>query len=254
MFQGYQYCIAVDAPSTTDTPTGTPTTSNGPGAPTQSGQPTNCNKWYVAQSGDTCSVPEKKFSLSHTQFIKWNPAVSVDCTSGFWVGEAYCVGVSGGQTPTTTTSAGPGAPTQTGQPSNCNKWYVAQSGDTCAVPENKFKVSHDQFIKWNPAVSSDCTSGFWVGEAYCVGVAGASPPPSTSTSTKSTSTGPPAPTQPGQPSNCNKWYVAKSGDTCAIPEQNYHISHAQFIKWNPAVSSDCTSGFWVGEAYCVSTS
>ncbi len=30
------------------------------------------------------------------------------------------------------------------------------------------------FHTWNPAVSSDCVDGFWVGEAYCVGVAIAS--------------------------------------------------------------------------------
>lgn len=49
-----------------------------------------------------------------------------------------------------------------------------------------------------------------------------------------------------------KLYVA--GDTCAVVESTYGITAAQFIAWNPAVSSDCTNGFWADEAYCVSIS
>ena len=64
---------------------------------------------------------------------------------------------------------------------------------------------------------------------------------------------PPAPTQSGQPVSCSKWYVPKTGDTCANAESAGPCTDAQltFHQWNPAVSSDCSTGFRVGEAYCV---
>jgi hypothetical protein len=31
-------------------------------------------------------------------------------------------------------------------------------------------TSVDQFYDWNPAVSRDCVTNFWLGQAYCVGV------------------------------------------------------------------------------------
>ncbi|PYH88795.1 hypothetical protein BO71DRAFT_307155, partial [Aspergillus ellipticus CBS 707.79] len=153
------------------------------------------------------------------------------------------------------------APTQSGIPSNCDKYCVAESGDTCATIAAEYDITEAQFLAWNPSISSDCTTGFWADEAYCVGVSGAIAASSTSTST-STSTSmtsssttpitPPAPTQSGIPSNCDEYYVAQSGDTCATIEAKYDITAAEFLAWNPAVSADCESGFWADEAYCVS--
>jgi hypothetical protein len=36
--------------------------------------------------------------------------------------------------------------------------------------EDAFRITHAQFLEWNPAVSKDCLSGFWAGYSYCVGV------------------------------------------------------------------------------------
>lgn len=41
-----------------------------------------------------CSSVESLFNITDIQFHPCNPAVSSSCTSGFWVGEAYCVGIS----------------------------------------------------------------------------------------------------------------------------------------------------------------
>lgn len=250
------------------TATATATSAPTPPAPTQTGEPADCNAWYVAKSGDTCATPEGLYGITHAQFLAWNPAVSSDCSSGFWVDEAYCVGTasSSSSLPSSTTSAAatstalpasptPPAPTQAGQPADCNRWDVAASGDTCANVADAYGITEAQFLVWNPAVSSDCVNGFWVGEAYCVGTASSSPSSTTSvtksSSTSSTSPTPPAPTQAGEPSNCNAWDVVVSGDTCAAVAARYGITEAQFLAWNPAVSSDCVSGFWAGEAYCV---
>ncbi|KAI0398850.1 hypothetical protein F4802DRAFT_613319 [Xylaria palmicola] len=261
----YRYClVGTPAPPST-------TTSAVPPGPTQSGQPADCNAWYIAKEGDSCTVVEDLFGISSAQFHAWNPAVSDDCSSGFWADEAYCVGtgspisVTTTSTPTTTTTTTssssaptPPAPTQDGQPSDCNKWFVAKADTSCADAEAAGGITAAQFFEWNPAVSSDCVNGFWADEAYCIGRASVSGGTTTTTTTKATTTTssptsptPPAPTQDGQPSNCNAWYVPVSGDDCGVVETKYQITDAQFHAWNPAVSSDCLSGFWVGEAYCV---
>ncbi|KAF3002842.1 hypothetical protein E8E14_007637 [Neopestalotiopsis sp. 37M] len=155
------------------------------------------------------------------------------------------------------TASTPPGPTFTGSPSNCNKWYVITDGDNCGAVEAKFEITHEQFIAWNPAVSSDCLTNFWLGQAYCVGLSTATPTSTTGSSSTSASTSlpdattPPGPTFTGSPSNCNRWYLIEDGDNCGIVEANFGITHDQFIAWNPAISDDCTTNFWIGQAYCV---
>lgn len=80
----------------------------------------------------------------------------------------------------------PGAPTFSGSPSNCNKWHTIVSGDNCDTVAAAFGITRAQFLAWNPAVSSDCTQNFWLGEAYCVGV-GSGPASTSKSSSKSSS-------------------------------------------------------------------
>ncbi|OQE08182.1 hypothetical protein PENVUL_c010G01802 [Penicillium vulpinum] len=261
--------------TSTTTTTSVPAAST-PEAPTQTGIASDCNKYYTSQDGDTCDKVAAEFGITTAQFLAWNPAISSDCTSGFWLEEAYCVGVSSSTTATTTaasttttatkatttTTVTPPAPTQSGIPSDCNKYYVPVDGDNCATVAADFDITTAQFLAWNPAISSDCTSGFWLEEAYCVGVSSSTTAtttaaPTTTTTTKATITttvSPPAPTQSGIPSNCNKYYVPVDGDNCATVAAEFGITTAQFLAWNPAISSDCTSGFWLEEAYCVGVS
>lgn len=85
------------------------------------------------------------------------------------------------------------------------------AGDDCDTVASKFQITKAQFHEWNPAISSDCSSGFWADEAYCVGVFGTNSATSLPTSNP-VSTGsvvPPAPTQSGIPKNCSKYYVAQ---------------------------------------------
>jgi LysM repeat protein len=233
------------------------TANTTPDKPTQTGTISTCNKWYDVVSGDTCGIVEQAFSITHAQFIAWNPAVSQDCSQNFWVGEAYCVGIGAGQPVSTTTKPAsglpsPDKPTQTGTASNCNLWYDVVSGDSCTTVEQKFGITHTQFISWNPAVSSDCSANFWIGNSYCVGV-GAGVSSTTTTRTASGLPAPDKPTQTGTASNCNLWYDVVSGDSCTTVEQKFGITHAQFIAWNPAISSDCSVNFWIGNSYCVGT-
>ncbi len=71
------------------------------------------------------------------------------------------------QMPSYTTPPGP---QQTGTIAGCSLWAVVNTGDTCATLAVAFGIPVSQFLVWNPAVSSDCTTNFWGGYSYCVRV------------------------------------------------------------------------------------
>ncbi|KDN71454.1 putative LysM domain-containing protein [Colletotrichum sublineola] len=273
---GQAYCIhregqgiSISSSPATATSSAAPTKPTPP-APTHTGQPADCNKWDVVTDGDSCGSMAADNGITVDQFYAWNPAVSKDCVTNFWLGQAYCVGVSGtgsGITATspstksstsssTTVAPTPPAPTHTGQPSDCNKWDVVTDGDSCGSMAADNGITVDQFYAWNPAVSKDCVTNFWLGQAYCVGRSSVTGKPPTTTSSPSTTAKPtpPAPTHTGQPANCNKWDVVGDGDSCGSMASDNGISADQFYAWNPAVSKDCVTNFWTGQAYCVGVS
>lgn len=115
------------------------------------------------------------------QFFQWNPAVSEDCLTNFWLGQAYCVGVSATTgTPTvttpasTTTAADIPSPTQEGNAvEECNKYAQALKGDTCSTLADRNDVSLQQLYTWNTLLGSDgagCATNLWATYWYCVGV------------------------------------------------------------------------------------
>ncbi|KAK4457657.1 hypothetical protein QBC42DRAFT_187959 [Cladorrhinum samala] len=64
----------------------------------------------------------------------------------------------------------PPGPTISGSPVNCNKWALVTSGMTCTNMASQVGISLSLFLAWSPAVSSDYTTSYWLGIAYCVGV------------------------------------------------------------------------------------
>ncbi|KAJ6107307.1 hypothetical protein N7523_008630 [Penicillium sp. IBT 18751x] len=252
------------------------------GATVANGTTTDCTAWYVDDGSLTCAQICLSNEIAINLFTELNPSLNkTTCDTDLVSGDAYCVtAVSGWQyasnststsntvTPSVTAASTPGAATRTGIASNCNAYYIARANDTCAVVEAELSITSAQFLAWNPAVSSDCAIGFWAEEAYCVGVSVSSTSATTSTiaatstpgatavttHTSSTSVVVPGPTQTGIPANCNEYYVAESGDDCATVATQYGVTESQFLAWNPAVSSDCETGFWADEAYCVSVS
>jgi len=151
-----------------------------PSGPIQPGTTPTCNKWYTVKSGDGCYSVETAFAITHAQFIAWNPAVSNDCLTNFWLGYAYCVGVGS----VVTSSSSAIAVTST---SGASTSSLASSG------------------------SSTITTTASVNATYSV----RNPITSYNLSTPTTDrTWPPTKTQVGQPSYCNKWYLVEGGDTC----------------------------------------
>ncbi|KAF5614764.1 carbohydrate-binding module family 50, partial [Fusarium sp. NRRL 52700] len=79
----------------------------------------------------------------------------------------------------------PGAPVHPGQPLNCISWHTVEEGDDCETVPKKYYLTKEEFLAWNPAVSKDCLTNFWLKYAYCVKIDGAT---AIYTSTKSTTT------------------------------------------------------------------
>ncbi|KAI0850293.1 carbohydrate-binding module family 50 protein [Daldinia vernicosa] len=175
-----------DVPTTSDT--GTPTSPTPP-APTMSGEPENCNKWAVVEDGVTCTDMAAAAGISLAQFLAWNPAVSDDCLTNYWLGEAYCVGVSSTSITITSTSDMPSttitttaAPTitkppsdylQAGQPDNCSKWDRCGSGEYCELLASRNGLTVSQLAALNPVLGTagaDCGTQMWFDYYYCVAV------------------------------------------------------------------------------------
>jgi hypothetical protein len=161
-----------------------------PAGPTQPGTIATCNKWYTVKSGDGCYSVETAFAITHAQFIAWNPAVSNDCLTNFWLGYAYCIGVGS----VVTTSSFPIAVTSTSGASTSS--LVSSGGSTSSTAASSTRIT--------------TTS---VNATYSI----RNPITSYNLSTPTTDrTWPPTKTQVGQPSYCNKWYLAEGGDTCEL--------------------------------------
>jgi hypothetical protein len=127
MWAEVNVCVGVIASSTTSPPS-TTVPSNGVETPqpTQPGMVTNCNKFHWIAPGVVCSQVTSYQKISLADFVKWNPTVGSDCST-MQANVNVCVGVIGGSTPSTTTSAGNGVstpqPTQPGMVTNCNKFH-----------------------------------------------------------------------------------------------------------------------------------
>ncbi|KAG9497550.1 hypothetical protein J7337_010411 [Fusarium musae] len=95
-----------------------------------------------------------------------------------------------------------------------------------------------------------------LGKSYCVESASESvsepkPEPKPSTTKPSNEIKTPDTLQPGIVSNCNKFYMVKSGEGCATVASKNGITLAEFYKWNNKVGSACNGLY--AEAYaCVS--
>ncbi|CAF9933065.1 MAG: hypothetical protein HETSPECPRED_008521 [Heterodermia speciosa] len=259
---GVQYCGKLyfgDAPDSSKA---------GPDLPIRDGASPNCTEYADIEDGWTCADILDIYHLTIAQFFSYNSAVKADC-SGLWLGYQYCIRAPGYSDPaasTTTSGVGnpaptPTSPVQSGQPSDCNKWYTIKSGDSCTSVEQLYFITHAQFRAWNPSVSEDCSTGFWLGYDYCVSIvtmtttrSSINPAP---TSTKS-AVPVPTPNQAGNAiSNCNKYAQTQSGDYCSLFATRNGITSTNLYAWNSVLGSDgsgCDTNFWLGYYYCVGVS
>jgi LysM domain len=165
-----------------------------PSGPTQPGTTPTCNKWYTVKSGDGCYSVETAFGITHAQFISWNPSVSNDCLTNFWLGYAYCIGVGSVVTPSPSSIA----VTSTSRTSISSRASTSNLASTSSLASSR---------------SSTIITTASVNATYSI----RNPITSYNLSTPTTDrTWPPTKTQVGQPSYCNKWYLVEGGDTCEL--------------------------------------
>ncbi|KAL6695657.1 hypothetical protein J3F84DRAFT_348976 [Trichoderma pleuroticola] len=178
---------------------------------------------------------------------------------------------------TTSSSTTSDQPQQTGTGANCNNFYLVQPGDSCPAIESEFGISMSQFIAWNPSVNTGCTNiiaGYYycnlavgsscvtldVGYYVCVDAIDYTPPKTTTatTTTKKTSTTSsgngiitPTPFETGMVNNFKKFYLVKSGDSCATTATSQETTATNIEKWNPGVGS-LSMTLWLDDYICVS--
>lgn len=259
----YRYCVQqVPTPQNQAPATGPPQSP----LPMRDGTWTNCTTYEDLTFGETCQMVLDGYGITLAQFYAWNPAVGSNCQN-LWTGYQYCVRTnSSGASPTVSSPANPTptAPVQAGQPTNCNRWYTAVNGDTCASVEQAGALSDALFKQFNPAVNSDC-SGLWATYAYCIGTTNQNPAPSSTSTTTSTSptsstsgVAVPSPTQVNSiAAKCNKYAQAASGSYCSAFATTNRISTTDLYSWNSVLGSlgeNCNTQFWSGYYYCTGVS
>ncbi|KAH8812335.1 hypothetical protein F5884DRAFT_843633 [Xylogone sp. PMI_703] len=252
LIAGDYVCVSVLGGTTLTTTT---TPGNGIVTPTpiQSGMVGNCNSFYLVASGDQCATIASSHGISLTNFDAWNPLINSEC-SNLIAGDYVCIGAVGFTTTKTTTTSGNGIstpePIQTGMVKNCNTFYLVKSGDQCATIASSHGISLANFDAWNPAINSDCTN-LIAGDYVCVNIIGGTTTTAKpTTTTKGNGITTPTPTQSGMVSNCNSFYLVKSGDQCATIASSHGISLAQFLAYNKELNSGCTN-LIAGDYYCV---
>ncbi|KGO65557.1 Peptidoglycan-binding Lysin subgroup [Penicillium italicum] len=218
---GQSYCVEAPTATTPGTKEPALTSSNGVETPqpTQPGMVDDCDSFYLTKAGDSSTTIASKHGISKQQFLNWNPSVGSDST-GLWADTYVCVGLIGTtHASASATSTGNGiatpTPTQPGMADNCDGFYLAKTGESCAAIASKHGISRQQLLSWNPSIA---------------------------TMTTTTGNGIPTPTpiQDGMVGNCEKFHFVIKGDVCVSIASKYSITVADFIKWNPAVNSDCT--------------
>lgn len=115
-------------------------------------------------------------NVSYTDLWQ-NPSQKAACN--LIVGDSYCIEENFGVTPPTSTtsstssSTGLSTPTphQTGLVSNCDSFYLVQSGDQCGNIASAYGITLANFYAWNPAVGNTCAS-LIAGDYVCVNIVG----------------------------------------------------------------------------------
>lgn len=177
-WSGYWYCIGTNTSQPTTTSPPPPPGQPAP-SPTQAGIVSTCDKYAQAHSGDTCASFAATQGIGTAQLYTWNTQLGAqgqNCTNEFWAGYYYCVDAPTGTAPGKPPPAAP-SPTQAGIISTCDKYSESVSGDTCYSFAEKNAVTTDLLYTWNTqlgAQGQDCSTEFWAGYYYCIGVSGGS--------------------------------------------------------------------------------
>ncbi|KAI5457372.1 hypothetical protein BGZ63DRAFT_321328, partial [Mariannaea sp. PMI_226] len=185
-----------------------------PGGPVFDGQPANCNAWHTIVSGDTCSSVPALFGITLQQFLEWNPAVSADCLTNFWLTYAYCVGIDKNWSSTSTSATS----TRTSSITSTSSSHTESI--TTTPTQSSTYSTRQPIVTWN--ITTTDIDVAW----------------------------PPSHTQAGQPDNCNRWHLVGPLDDCQAVVNRYgtFLTLEDLLAWNPALDDDCSglySDYWI---------
>jgi LysM repeat protein len=246
-------------------------------SPTQSGISSICTQYGEAESGDGCYSFSQLFDITEEALYEWNTILGPDgenCTTVFYAGYYYCIGVSGSLTTSTTTSSITSSPTTSSVPSpvqsgidaQCTSYSEAASGEYCSIFATENNITTTELYVWNPILGTNgvnCGTAFYAGYYYCVGApeisltTSSTASPTTTSSTTSTTAAVPSPTQTGIASNCNAYAEAVSGDSCYGFAQEHGITTTNLYTWNTILGTDganCGTALYAGYYYCIGVS
>ena len=132
---GDAYCIG----------TSNTTSTTGPPSNLASGSLANCTKYDTVVSGQSCTTIVATYSITLSDFFRWNPEVNTTCTN-IVLQKAYCVAGGGNA---------------------CKKEYTVVSGDSCGAIETKESVTAANLRTFNPWLDANCD--LQPGQRLCVG-------------------------------------------------------------------------------------
>ncbi|PVH83798.1 carbohydrate-binding module family 50 protein [Cadophora sp. DSE1049] len=251
-------------------------------SPVQSGIPATCTEYAMAQSGDGCSSFSTLYDITLQALVSWNAVLGVagaNCTTLFWAGDYYCIGVSNPSSTSTTISSTPtiarsptGAatpsPVQSGIDPQCTTYAEALSGTYYTKFATDNNITPAQLYVWNPILGVDgvsCNAQLQANTYYCVGAPFSSTTTAIHASTSSkttaiatkTSVTAPGPTRTGITAKCNAFAEAVSGDGCWSFANEHGITTDELYAWNFILGSEgenCATQLWAGNYYCVGVS
>ncbi|OJJ97789.1 hypothetical protein ASPACDRAFT_45892 [Aspergillus aculeatus ATCC 16872] len=157
----------------------------------------NCGTWFVytARTNYNCSTICLENHIAIPPFTEADPSLNY---SSYNYSSSTAINSTAANS-SVIAATSPSFPTQADIPANCDAWYEAQADDTCDTIAESFGITTAEFLAWNPALYSDCSSGIRLEEDYCNKSTSSLSTPSTTTSAVTV----PAPTQAGIPANCN---------------------------------------------------
>ncbi|KAJ5727416.1 hypothetical protein N7493_005236 [Penicillium malachiteum] len=190
------------------------------------------NGWTIYDLPENCTdLLEEYCNPDANATMPVSTVLPATCSPAYWISSDS---VTSGTTATGTSTSVSRAPEQTGVAANCDAYYVVKSNDTCAGIVAEFgNFTLAEFYSWNPAVGSSCAY-LDVGGAVCI-------------ATTSTISGT---VEPSTDPSCTKYHEVVEGDSCVGIEEEYNITAAEFLAWNPTVGATCES-LWLGYLVCV---
>ncbi|KAJ5717637.1 hypothetical protein N7488_003283 [Penicillium malachiteum] len=205
------------------------------------------NGWTINDLPYNCTdLLEEYCNPSANATMPASTVLPATCSPAYWISSDYV---------TSTTVTGSStfvsrAPEQTGIAANCDAYYVVKSNDTCAGIVSEFgNFTLAEFYSWNPAVGTSCAY-LDVGDTVCIGTTTSNSTSATSVTVTATTSTISGTVEPSTDPSCTKYHEVVSGDSCVGIEEEYNITAAEFLAWNPTVGSTCES-LWLGYLVCV---